>query len=234
MRLVAAVQDRRAGRRSRRPAPGRPGACRRSAAPRPRPGRPRRTPRSCPGARPRSACRSRRAASNGPPSRICSAPGDQRVDEPVVDRRPATTSRAPAEQTWPECRKTAVSAMSTAVSKSASAKTTLGFLPPSSSATRLTVAAASAMTRRPETTPPVKRHHVDPRVAWSAARRRPGRRRAPGWPRPAAGRPPRAPASAGRRSTGVSSLGLRTKVLPASSAGRDLPRRSAAAGSSTG
>ncbi len=59
-------------------------------------------------------------------------------------------SRAPAEHTWPECRNTAVSAKSTAVSKSASAKTTLGFFPPSSSATRLTVDAAAAITRVPE------------------------------------------------------------------------------------
>ena len=51
--------------------------------------------------------------------------------------------RAPAEQTWPLWMNAALSAWSTAVSKpssvaQASAKTTLGFLPPSSRATFFT------------------------------------------------------------------------------------------------
>ena len=65
------------------------------------------------------------------------------------------SSRAPAEHTWPECRKTAVRAKSSATSRSASAKTMLGFLPPSSSATLFTVAAAAAMIARPVWSPPV-------------------------------------------------------------------------------
>ena len=57
-----------------------------------------------------------------------------------------------------------MSAKSTAVSKSASAKTTLGFFPPSSSATRLTVAAAAAITRVPDGDTAGERDHVDVRV----------------------------------------------------------------------
>jgi hypothetical protein len=54
-----------------------------------------------------------------------------------------TISRAPAEHTWPEWTKTAVTALSTAVSRSTSAKTMLGFLPPSSTVTFFTVSAAA-------------------------------------------------------------------------------------------
>ena len=68
----------------------------------------------------------------------------------------STISRAPAEQTWPECRKTAVRALSTTVSKSASANTMLGFLPPSSTATRFTVSADARMIAWPVARPPVK------------------------------------------------------------------------------
>ena len=57
-----------------------------------------------------------------------------------------------------------MSAKSTAVSKSASAKTTLGFLPPSSSATRLTVDAAAAITRVPDGDAAGERDHVHVRV----------------------------------------------------------------------
>ena len=48
------------------------------------------------------------------------------------------------------------SAPSTAASKSASSKTMLGFLPPSSMVVRLIVFAALAITMRPVSTPPVK------------------------------------------------------------------------------
>jgi hypothetical protein len=67
----------------------------------------------------------------------------------------ATIKRAPAEHTCPELTKAAFRALSTAASKRASAKITFGFLPPSSSATFLTVAAAAAATRLPVTSPPV-------------------------------------------------------------------------------
>ena len=85
----------------------------------------------------------------------------------------STTSRAPAEHTWPECRKIPVRTLSTAVSWSASAKSTNGFLPPSSSATFLTVAAALAMRTLPVARPPVKLDHVDARIG---RQRSPGRR----------------------------------------------------------
>ena len=68
----------------------------------------------------------------------------------------STNNRAPAEQTWPECKKTAVSALSIAASISASAKTIFGFLPPSSSATFLTVSLAAAIIFFPVINPPVK------------------------------------------------------------------------------
>ena len=49
-----------------------------------------------------------------------------------------------------------MSALSSAVSRSASAKTTLGFLPPSSRAIFLTVSGALTISRLPVSTPPVK------------------------------------------------------------------------------
>ncbi len=75
-------------------------------------------------------------------------------------------SRPPAEQTWPLWMKAALRAWSTAVSKpssvsQASAKTTLGFLPPSSRATFLTVTAAAWATLVPLIRPPVKGDQVD-------------------------------------------------------------------------
>ena len=69
----------------------------------------------------------------------------------------STISRAPAEHTCPECRKTAVSALSTTVSNvAASANTMFGFLPPSSTATRFTVSADARMIAWPVARPPVK------------------------------------------------------------------------------
>ena len=141
---------------------------------------------------------------------------DDLVDEPSWSDC-STMRRAPAEQTWPECRNTAVSAKSTAVSKSASAKTTFGFFPPSSSATRLTVGAAAAIARVPER-PAGERDHVDVRVL--------RQRRAGGGPAPRTrlATPAGSPASSSARISrtavdGVSSLGLSTKVLPANRAG---------------
>ncbi len=108
--------------------------------------------------------------------------------------------------------------MSTAVSKSASANTTLGFLPPSSSATRLTVAAASAMTRRPETAPPVKEIMSTRGSVVSGA---PTTGPAPSTRLATPGGSPTSSSACISRPAvdGVSSLGLSTKVLPASSAG---------------
>ena len=64
-------------------------------------------------------------------------------------------ARQPAEQTWPEWTNAAVRALSTAVSKSASAKTMFGLFPPSSSATRFTLTAAPRISDRPASMPPV-------------------------------------------------------------------------------
>ncbi|CAM5732230.1 hypothetical protein SALBM311S_01608 [Streptomyces alboniger] len=105
-------------------------------------------------------------SSNGPPRRMIRA----RRTTSSTNRscsESSTSSRAPAEQTCPECRKTAVSAMSTAVSKSASAKTMLGFLPPSSSATFFTVPAAAAIRPRPVWSPPV--NETRSTSGWSAS-----------------------------------------------------------------
>ena len=57
-----------------------------------------------------------------------------------------------------------MSAMSSAVSRSASAKTMLGFLPPSSRATFFTVPDATAMIRLPVSEPAGERDQVDARV----------------------------------------------------------------------
>ncbi len=131
--------------------------------------------------------------------------------------------RAPAEQTWPLWMKAALRAWSTAVSKpssvaQASAKTTLGFLPPSSRATFFTVTAAAWATFVPLMRPPVKETRS---TSGCSARRAPTV-----WPGPVtmlatpAGRP--ASTSRSMRAivvSGVISLGLTTKVLPAARAG---------------
>ena len=103
-------RGRSAGSRSRRPGPGRRAARRRTAAPRPRRARGRRTPRPCRGARRWSAgrsrpCRRRARRAGSRSARATSAS----TKSSWIDS--STSSRAPAEQTWPECRKTAVSAI---------------------------------------------------------------------------------------------------------------------------
>ncbi len=57
---------------------------------------------------------------------------------------------------WPEFRKHFATPSATAFSRSASSRITFGDLPPSSSATFLTVAAATSDTRRPARVEPVK------------------------------------------------------------------------------
>ena len=116
-----------------------------------------------------------------------------------------------------------MSAMSTAVSRSASAKTMLGFLPPSSRATFFTVPAAAAITARPVARPPVN----DTRsTRGSATSGPPTSGPVPGT---RLATPSGTPASA-RRSMrrsevdGVSSLGLSTKVQPGGEGRRHLPR----------
>ncbi len=64
--------------------------------------------------------------------------------------------RERAQQSWPALSKTAYGAAAAAFSRSASAKTTLADLPPSSSVTRLIVSAAPRITPRPTSVEPVK------------------------------------------------------------------------------
>lgn len=135
--------------------------------------------------------------------------------------------RAPAEQTWPLWKNAAFRAWSTAVSKpssvaQASANTTLGFFPPSSRATFLTVGAAAWATFVPLASPPVKETRSTSGCSES---------RAPtGTPAPVTrlATPSGSPASARSRirwtvESGVTSLGLSTKVLPHGEGGGDLP-----------
>ena len=130
----------------------------------------------------------------------------------------STSSREPAEQTSPWLAKAPKSAPSTAAAKSASANTMFGFLPPSSSDTRLRLPVAAVITWRPVVVPPVKAILSTFGCAASAS------------PQPVPGpvtmftTPAGVPASttiSARSSavSGVSSEGLSTHALPAASAG---------------
>ena len=68
----------------------------------------------------------------------------------------STRIRERAQQSWPALPKTAIGADAAAASRSASAKTMFADLPPSSSVTRLIVAAAPAAIPRPTSVEPVK------------------------------------------------------------------------------
>ena len=68
----------------------------------------------------------------------------------------STSSREPAEQTSPAPAKMPMSAPSMAASKSASANTMLGLLPPSSRPTFFTFSAPLRMMCLPTSTEPVK------------------------------------------------------------------------------
>src|SRR6478752_4854108 len=67
-----------------------------------------------------------------------------------------TRMRERAQQSCPALSNTAYGAVAAAFSRSASAKTTLADLPPSSSVTRLIVPAAACITPRPTSVEPVK------------------------------------------------------------------------------
>jgi len=124
--------------------------------------------------------------------------------------------RDPAQQTWPWLNQIASTTPSTAASRSASAKTTKGDLPPSSSVSFLPVPAVALRIVRPTSVEPVKAI-LSTSAATSAA---------PVAPSPVtmlttpAGRPISAqiPAKA-RAESGVCSAGFSTTVLPAASAG---------------
>ena len=129
-----------------------------------------------------------------------------------------TNSRDPARQIWPELRKIASTAQYTALSRSASSKTRLAPLPPSSSETGARWVAAEAMIALPVTEEPVK---VTRSTRSSAVSEEPA-----GAPCPLStlSTPGGKPASTARRprsvtDAGVSSLGLMMQVLPHAIAG---------------
>jgi hypothetical protein len=126
--------------------------------------------------------------------------------------------RLRAQQSWPVLSRNEPGAVAAARSTSASAKTMLGLLPPSSSVTRFTPAAHAAMIRLPTAVEPVKTTLATPGCATSAP---PVTGPAPGstWNRPSGS--PAASASSASRSavSGVASAGLSSTALPAASAG---------------
>ena len=130
----------------------------------------------------------------------------------------STIRRVPAEHTSPESKNPALSALSTAASKSASAKTIFGFLPPSSRATFFTPCAADSAIFLPVSRPPVKEirsisgwdESTEPTLAPSPITT---------FATPA-GRPRESRTSAINNVVeGVSSEGLITNELPVASAG---------------
>ena len=128
-----------------------------------------------------------------------------------------TSSRSTEQQAWPPLNVAPQTIAEAVNSRSASARTTSASTPPSSSPTGTGCAAAAAITRRPVATDPVNRT-LSGRASTSAAPRAPSPTAT--WRRPA-GRPAswtRSPIS--RPTSGVSSDGLSTTALPASSAGR--------------
>ena len=135
-----------------------------------------------------------------------------------------TRMRERAQQSWPALPNTAPGAAAAAASRSASAKMTFADLPPSSSVTRLIVAAAPAAIERPTSVEPVKAILATSGMLDQALAARPARadddvddaRRAD---------PPRRAISAKRSAvSGVSSAGLSTTVLPAAERRAELPR----------
>ena len=129
-----------------------------------------------------------------------------------------TRIRDRAQQSCPALSNTAYGAVAAARSRSASAKTTFADLPPSSSVTRLIVAAAPSITERPTSVEPVK-----PIFATSgcSTSRRPTTLPGPATTFTTPSGRPASSASSARRSavSGVSSAGFSTTVFPQASAG---------------
>lgn len=136
-----------------------------------------------------------------------------------------TNRREPATHDWPLPSKMPSATAATAASISASAKTMCGDLPPNSSATGMSLRAATSAMHRPLSVPPVKdtmRTSGCPTSATPAS-----------WPVPGStfSSPGGRPASSAMRATaspvdGVTSDGLSTTALPAASAGAiDRQRR---------
>ncbi|OIR00850.1 hypothetical protein GALL_169860 [mine drainage metagenome] len=123
-----------------------------------------------------------------------------------------------AVQVWPQLRKQALTVLFTACAKSASSRITAADLPPSSSATRLTPAAASSETRTPAPVEPV--NETMSTSGWrtsaspSVGPRPVTRLKTPG------GNPAASITSARMKAlSGATSEGLSTTVQPAASAG---------------
>ena len=126
--------------------------------------------------------------------------------------------RERAQQSWPALPNTAPGAAAAAAWRSASAKTTLADLPPSSSVTRLIVCAAPAAIVRPTSVEPVKATLA---TSGCSTSRCPHVRPGPATTLTTPSGSPRRRAMRSNSSavSGVSSAGLSTTVLPAASAG---------------
>ena len=128
-----------------------------------------------------------------------------------------TSSREPAQHTWPWLNQIAFTSPSTAPSRSASSKTTKGDLPPSSSDRRLPDPAVTWRIARPTSVEPVKAILSTPGCRTRAAPVSPSpvtRLNTPG------GRPTVSAISANSSAvSGVNSAGLSTTVFPMASAG---------------
>ena len=125
--------------------------------------------------------------------------------------------RDAAEQVCPAFWMPAVTRSGSAASRSASSKTSCGDLPPSSSVTGTTLAAAAAWTRAPTATEPVKEMWSMPGCAASAA---PASSPRPGTTLSAPGGRPASAAIAAKASAVrlASSAGFSTQALPMASA----------------
>ena len=129
-----------------------------------------------------------------------------------------TRIRDRAQQSWPALSNTAYGAVAAARSRSASAKTMLALLPPSSRVSRLTWRAQPAMICWPTSVDPVKT--ILRTAGWSTSRC-PTTLPLPGstWNTPS-GRPASSASSPIRIAvSGVASAGLATTAQPAASAG---------------
>ncbi len=129
-----------------------------------------------------------------------------------------TRMRVRAQQSWPELSRNDMGAAAAAASRSASAKTMFGLLPPSSRVTRLRSAEPFASTCLPTAIDPVNTIFATPGCSTSALPVTgpwPGRT----WKRPS-GRPASRASSASRSAvSGVVSAGLRMTALLTASAG---------------
>ena len=121
-------------------------------------------------------------------------------------------------QDWPVEEKMPNSTPASATSRSASAKTMVGDLPPSSSETGISFAAAFCARARPTSVPPVKETL---RMAGCVTSRSPTTPPAPGRTEKSPGGRPAASTmrASSRQTSGLQEAGLSSTALPAASAG---------------